>query len=97
MNQHHKSKAENIVNALSGAANSSRLVDTKAIWDEVAILHRTEKQNLGSLIFAIVAEFSRDYEKKNYDARNEATCKRAHKMLKGLPENERDQFYVPYI
>jgi hypothetical protein len=54
-------------------------------------------QSLGSLVFALVGEWARDYESRNYDGRNEATCKRASDMIQGLPADERDNFWMPYV
>ena len=89
--------AAEIVDALSRAGNQARHRDINETLEAVSRLHRTEKQNLGSLVFALVGEWSRDYENGHYDARNEATCKRAFAMVQGLPEDVRDNFWLPYI
>ena len=86
-----------IVAALSSAGNQARRHDINKILKAVSRLHRTEKQSLGSLVFALVGEWARDYEHANYDVRNEATCKRAFDMVQGLPESERDDFWMAYI
>ena len=92
-------QAAQIANALSRAGNQARHHhrDINEILESVSRLHRTEKQNLGSLVFALVSDWSRDFENGNYDARNEATCKMAFAMVKGLPEDVRGDFWMPYI
>tara|TARA_R100001244_G_scaffold49880_1_gene43954 strand:- start:1070 stop:1366 length:297 start_codon:yes stop_codon:yes gene_type:complete len=89
--------AAQIADSLSSAGNQARFRDMNEILESVSRLHRTEKQNLGSLVFALVGEWARDYENGNYDARNEATCKRSFDMIQGLSTYERDNFWVPYI
>jgi hypothetical protein len=89
--------AEQVATALSSAGNQARYRDINEILEAVSRLHRTEKQNLGSLVFALVGEWARDYENSNYDARNEATCERAYAMVQGLPEHERENFWMPYV
>ena len=92
-------QAAQIANALSRAGNQARHHhrDINEILDAVSRLHRTEHQNLGSLVFALISDWSRDYESGNYDARNEATCKMAFAMVTGLPEDVRGDFWMPYI
>jgi len=90
-------QAASVANALSSAGNLSRYRDINEILEAVSRLHRTEKQNLGSLVFALIGEWSRDYESSNYDARNEATCKMAFNMVQGLPEGERADLWMPTI
>jgi hypothetical protein len=98
MNAQQKSdRAFQIVDILSSAGNQARHRDKNEILEAASRLHRTEKQNLGSLVFALLGEWARDYENRNYDARNEATCKRAFAMVQGLPPDERDDFWLPYI
>jgi|TARA_R110000824_G_scaffold131243_1_gene293222 hypothetical protein len=86
-----------VADALYSAGNKARYRDINEILEALSRRHRTEKQNLGSLVFALVGEWARDYEAGNYDARNEGTCKRAFAMVQGLPESERDDFWMPYI
>jgi len=90
-------QAAQIAAALSRAGNQARRRDINETLEAVSRLHRTEKQNLGSLVFALIGEWSRDFENGNYDARNEATCKMAFAMVQGLPEDVRDNFWMPYI
>ena len=90
-------RAEQIASVLASAGNQASYRDVTEIVQAVARLHRTEKQNLGSLVFALVGDWARDYGEGNYDARNEATCKRAFNMVQGLPPGERDDFWMPYI
>ena len=92
-------KAAQIAAALSRAGNQARHHhrDISEILESVSRLHRTEKQNLGSLVFALISDWSRDYESGNYDARNEATCRMAFAMVQGLPEGERADLWMPYI
>jgi hypothetical protein len=90
-------QAAQVADSLSRAGNQARHRDINETLEAVSRLHRTEKQNLGSLVFALVGEWSRDYENGHYDARNEATCKRAFAMVQGLPEDVRDNFWLPYI
>mgnify|MGYP003144091425 CR=1 FL=1 len=89
--------AAQVATALSSAGNQARYRDINEILGAVSRLHRTEKQNLGSLVFALVGEWARDYENGNYDARNEATCKMADAMVQGLPPDDRESFWMPYI
>ena len=95
--QERLEKAAQVADALSSAGNQARFRDMNEILEAVSRLHRTEKQNLGSLVFALVGEWARDYESRNFDGRNEATCKRASDMIQGLPEGERGDFFMPYI
>jgi hypothetical protein len=90
-------RASQIAASLSSAGNQARYYDINEILEVVSRLHRTEKQNLGSLIFALLGDWARDYENGEYDLRNEATCKRAFAMVQGLPERERGDFWMPYI
>ena len=90
-------QATQVADALSSAGNRARYRDINEILEAVSRLHRTEKQNLGSLVFALIGEWSRDYESGNYDLRNEATCKMAFNMVQGLPEGERGDFWMPTI
>ena len=90
-------RASQIADSLSSAGNQARYRDINEILESVSRLHRTEKQNLGSLVFALVGEWSRDFENGNYDARNEATCKMADAMVQGLPPDDRGNFWMPYI
>ena len=90
-------QAEQVADGLRVAGNQARHRDINETLEAVSRLHRTEKQSLGSLVFALVGEWARDYESRNYDGRNEATCKRAFAMVQGLPEGERDNFFMPYI
>jgi len=90
-------QAAQIADALYSAGNQARYRDINEILEALSRRHRTEKQNLGSLVFSLVGEWARDYESGNYDARNEATCKRAFAMVQGLPEHDRDAFWMPYI
>jgi hypothetical protein len=95
--QEKPSRASQIAASLSSAGNQARHRDINEILESVSRLHRTEKQNLGSLVFALVGDWARDYENGEYDLRNEATCKRAFNMVRGLPEGERGDFWMPYI
>jgi hypothetical protein len=94
-------QAEQVADGLRVVANQARHRDINETLKAVSRLHRTEKQNLGSLVFALIGEWSRDFERGNYDARNEATCKMASAMVQGLPEGERGDgrygFWMPYI
>ena len=90
-------QAAQVADSLSSAGNLSRYRDINEILEAVSRLHRTEKQNLGSLVFSLIGEWSRDYESGNYDIRNEATCRMAFAMVQGLPEGERGDFWMPYI
>ena len=89
-------RAASVADALSSAGNLSRYRDINEILEAVSRLHRTEKQNLGSLVFALIGEWSRDFETGNYDARNEATCKMAFNMVHALPEHKRADLWMPY-
>jgi hypothetical protein len=90
-------QAASVADALSSAGNRARYRDINEILEAVSRLHRTEKQNLGNLVFALIGEWSRDYESSNYDARNEATCKRAFQLVHALSEHKRRDFWMPYI
>jgi hypothetical protein len=95
--QERLEKAAQVADALSSAGNQARFRDINEILEAVSRLHRTEKQNLGSLVFALIGDWARDYESSNFDGRNEATCKRASDMIQGLPADERDNFWMPYV
>jgi|TARA_Y100000310_G_scaffold48876_1_gene45189 hypothetical protein len=90
-------QAASVADALSSAGNR----DINEILEAVSRLHRTEKQNLGNLVFALIGEWSRDYESSNYDARNEATCKMAFRLIHSLPvdltEHKRADLWMPNI
>ena len=73
-----------------------RVASTEAILDVVVTEHRTHQQLLAKNIFAIVKHWSDAYEAGNYDARNEATVKLAHKMVSGT-ELSKEEVYLPYI
>ena len=90
-------QAAQVADALSSAGNRARYRDINEILEAVSRLHRTEKQNLGSLVFALIGEWSRDYESGNYDLRNEATCKMAFQLIHSLPEHKRADLWMPTI
>jgi hypothetical protein len=90
-------QAAQVADALSSAGNRARYRDINEILEAVSRLHRTEKQNLGSLVFSLIGEWSRDYENGNYDARNEATCKMAFQLIHSLPEHKRADLWMPNI
>ena len=90
-------QAAQVADALSSAGNLSRYRDINEILEAVSRLHRTEKQNLGSLVFSLIGEWSRDYENGNFDLRNEATCKMAFQMVHSLPEHKRADLWMPTI
>jgi len=90
-------QAASVADSLYSAGNQARYRDINEILEVLSRRHRTEKQNLGSLVFSLLGEWSRDYETGNYDARNEATCRMAFNMVQGLPEGERADLWMPYI
>ena len=90
-------QAAQVADALSSAGNQARYRDINEILEALSRRHRTEKQNLGSLVFSLIGEWSRDYENGNYDARNEATCKMAFQMVHSLPKHKRDDLWMPTI
>jgi hypothetical protein len=90
-------QAASVADALSSAGNRARYRDINEILEAVSRLHRTEKQNLGSLVFALIGEWSRDYESGNYDARNEATCKMAFNMVHALPAHLCADLWMPFV
>jgi len=90
-------QAAQVADSLSSAGNLSRYRDINEILEAVSRLHRTEKQNLGSLVFSLIGEWSRDYENGNYDGRNEATCKMAFQLIHSLPEHKRADLWMPNI
>ena len=90
-------QAAQVADALSSAGNRARYRDINEILEAVSRLHRTEKQNLGSLVFSLIGERSRDYENGNYDGRNEATCEMAFQLIHSLPEHKRADLWMPNI
>ena len=86
-----------VADSLYSAGNQARYRDINEILEVLSRRHRTEKQNLGSLVFSLIGEWSRDYENGNYDARNEATCKMAFQMVHSLPKHKRDDLWMPTI
>ena len=76
--------------------NDLRVADTSALVKVLATEHRTNQQLLARNIFAILKHWSDDYEKGNYDARNEATVKLANEMVSGS-ELSQGKIYLPYI
>ena len=73
-----------------------RVANTEHIVTVVSTEHRTNQQLLARNIFAILKHWSDDYEKGNYDARNEATVKLANEMVSGS-ELSQGKIYLPYI
>ncbi len=56
--------------------------------------HRTLKQNFMRLMTHFIDEEAKNYDKGNFDDRNEATCKLCKKFQEIL---EREGAYLPYI
>ena len=73
-----------------------RSANTDEIVNVVAREHRTHQQLLAKNIFAILKNWSDDYERGNFDARNEATVKLANEMVSGSDLSQ-EQIYLPYI
>jgi len=90
-------QAASVADSLYSAGNQARYRDINEILEVLSRWHRTEKQNLGSLVFSLLGEWSRDYENGNYDARNEATCRMAFQMVHSLPKHKRDDLWMPNI
>jgi len=90
-------QAAQVADSLFSAGNQARYRDINEILEALSRRHRTEKQNLGSLVFSLIGEWSRDYENGNYDARNEATCKMAFQLIHSLPEHKRADLWMPTI
>ena len=87
---------DKISDNLRQAGNRARSLDMADILEACSRTHRTEKQNLGCLVFALLQDWASDFEANNFDLRNEETCERAHKMITALPKDER-HFFMPYI
>ena len=59
------------------------------------VSHRTLQQGfMRSVVVPILVDLSAQYEAGRYDGRNEATCKLAFELLKGVSE---DDLYLPYV
>ncbi len=56
-------------------------VDKKAFIDALQREHRTLHQNFMELVLAWLVRCAKAYQDHAYDARNEATCKMAHRMV----------------
>jgi hypothetical protein len=92
--------AKDIANALLSAGNTARHARKgDLILDELSRAHRTEKQNLATLVLPIVLQMASDYATNNYDLRNEAACKMAHKMAAQLSDDDKHvaKYGMPYI
>ena len=92
--------AKDIANALINAGNTARHARKgDLILDELSRAHRTEKQNLATLVLPIVLQMASDYATNNYDLRNEAACKIAHKMVSQLNDDDKHvaKYGLPYI
>jgi hypothetical protein len=74
-----------------------RAINTEDIVRAVATEHKTNQQLVAKNIFAILKHWSDAYEADNYDLRNEATVKLAHKMVSGSEELSKGDLYLPYI
>ena len=79
-----------LVNKMSGSRDIA-----KSLGKQMANDHRTLVQTKMLIILEFLKELNTCYETNRYDARNEASCKLANKMLDALsPE---DIEYIPYI
>jgi hypothetical protein len=84
---------------LANAANNIGLgkEDREDLINEWINTHRTLKQEImRSFIMPLLNQMDNAYEQKYYDARNEASCILAHKMLHNDKVGERD-VYLPFI
>jgi len=68
-----------------------RSANTDELVNVVSMEHKTNQQLLAKNIFAILKNWSDDYERENFDPRNEATVKLANKMVSG------SDLHLPYI
>ena len=68
-----------------------RSANTDELVNVVSMEHKTNQQLLAKNIFAILKNWSDDYERENFDPRNEATVKLANKMISG------SDLHLPYI
>jgi hypothetical protein len=83
-------------NIIDDALSVLRSANTDEIVNVVSAEHRTNQQLLARNVFEILKHWSDDYEKGNYDARNEATVKLANEMVSGS-ELSQGKIYLPYI
>lgn len=69
--------------------------------DEMRREHRTIQQLDAPAIFAVIKQWSHDYQTGNFDARNAATCKLAFDMVDSMTDVESvdrlDCLFFPYI
>jgi hypothetical protein len=85
-----------IMTNLNEIIDDLRSANTDEIVNVVAREHRTNQQLLARNVFEILKHWSDDYEKGNYDARNEATVRLANEMVSGS-ELSQGKIYLPYI
>lgn len=66
--------------------------DREYLAGVVAGQHRTHQQLLMRAIMEVIEGWAKNWEDQRFDARNEATCKLAHKIA-----SENKDRYLPYI
>jgi len=68
--------------------------DAKGFIEELRRSHRTIQQNFGRLMVCMLRQWALDFERNNYDARNEATCRLAAKTVASWKDCDD---FLPYI
>jgi hypothetical protein len=74
-----------LAEAVSRFVNGSTS-DGNAFIEAMATEHRTLQQCFTNICFAWLRECAKKYEDKNYDARNEWSCKKAHEIMEKVED-----------
>ena len=85
--------AKEAAKAMSDFVNNMSC-DQKAFIEEMANQHRTLQQSFTSLCFAWIRQCSKQFEDKNFDLRNEWSCKVSNEILKKIEDVE---YNAPFI
>ena len=76
-------KKDSKASKISNIANST-LFNPMEVGIELTTDHRYLQNEIFKSFLHFAGQLARNYEKGNYDARNEYACKSAHAMIEGL-------------
>ena len=74
---------QNLLNVAKHASSHG----TESLLDAISIEHRTNQQLIAGVVFALIKQWSNDYENKNFDLRNEATVTTSNTIVEKLGED----------
>jgi hypothetical protein len=80
-------RVKDLSSKISSFTNGATRDEIRSVGLEMTLDHRTLVQNKSALIMEFIRQLANNYETKNYDLRNEASCKWAHDIVTtvGLP------------